>query len=218
MGHGDETCKTLVGNMRKYKQNSAPYDILYDKTRESAIDWWHDNNTKCYLEELAIKILSLIPHSSSCERSFSIFSWYFSRRRGRLLVDRVAGMAKIHTYYITNVKDGMEYYGTNMSIEEVQKLMNEAVYALDEEINEWHEEEDFEEIVNNDEADDTDLNLGSENLDIENDVQLDFEIFAYKDWVQESNENLGRLSMITNERIDEGNLNFNPSELVDNLD
>ena len=62
------------------------------------------------------------------------------------------------------------------------------------------------------------MNLESERLDIENNVKLDFEIFAYNDWMQENNENLERSSMMTNKRIDESNLNFDPIELVDNLD
>ena len=62
------------------------------------------------------------------------------------------------------------------------------------------------------------MNLESERLNIENNVKLDFEIFAYNDWVQENNENLGRSSMITNERINESNLNFDPIELVNDLD
>ena len=51
---------------------------------QDAQTWWLGcKQSNHYLQELALYILSIVPHSASCERVFSILNWFTQKRRSR---------------------------------------------------------------------------------------------------------------------------------------
>ncbi len=70
--------------------------------------WWcmiRDNTHGNCLQQLALRLLSITPHSVMPERLFSILSWHHSKRRNRLSPFVLEAIAKIHTYYKPNSND-----------------------------------------------------------------------------------------------------------------
>jgi hypothetical protein len=51
------------------------------------------------LQQIALRLLSITPHSVMPERLFSILNWHHSKRRNRLSPFTLEAIAKIHTYY-----------------------------------------------------------------------------------------------------------------------
>jgi hypothetical protein len=51
------------------------------------------------LQKIALRLLSITPHSVMPERLFSILDWQHSKRRNRLSAFTLESIAKIHTYY-----------------------------------------------------------------------------------------------------------------------
>ena len=167
-----------------------------------------------YLQTIALKLFSIVPHSANCERIFSVLRWFYGQRQTRLDPSRVSKMAKIHSYYITNAKNQLEYYGNLLSDSEIQ---NQILYATQ---NLTNLEEIQEEVLFNDNfiiednesqyarvlVDEEELNRI---LEIEVCVDLSNQIF--------SNNNI---SYIKNEKeqINEyfiGNVNYNLTDVVD---
>ena len=57
------------------------------------------------LQQIALRFLSITPHSVMPERLFSILSWQHSKRRNRLSPFTLEAIAKIHTFYKHNSED-----------------------------------------------------------------------------------------------------------------
>src|SRR5437588_290255 len=142
-----------------------------------------------YLKSLALKLFSIIPHSASCERSFSMLSFIYGKRR---------------YYSLSNMKNELNDLLTNKESElELKTLIQECGFYDDDETNDSDDEiddiidvdseipshdvyvlivnnmidlnnsiftGDFEEEVHNDSSDDDD--------EILDDEELDFEIIA----------------------------------------
>ena len=51
------------------------------------------------LQNIALRLLSITPHSVMPERLFSVLDWQHSKRRNRLSPFTLESIAKIHTYY-----------------------------------------------------------------------------------------------------------------------
>ena len=51
-----------------------------------------------------------MPSQAGCERNFSTLGWFFGDRRNRLSVSHVESMAKVRSYYLTNIKKELAYY------------------------------------------------------------------------------------------------------------
>ena len=63
----------LVTQMRKYLLQKEFYDLDYMEPIDTLFTWWetcHQNDN--YIQELALKILSITPQNASSERVFSI--------------------------------------------------------------------------------------------------------------------------------------------------
>jgi hypothetical protein len=96
-----------------------------------------------YLQRIALKLLSIVPHLANCERIFSVLRWFYGQRRTKLNTNRISMMAKIHSYYVSNAKNQLQYYGNLLSDNEVQ---NQIIYAT-------QNLTDFQEINDDDEFD-----------------------------------------------------------------
>ena len=86
MGGDSNQCATLVAQMRKYLLRKESYDLDYMEPIDTLFTWWetcHQNNN--YIQELALKILSITPQNASSERVFSILGWFMNKRRTRYI-------------------------------------------------------------------------------------------------------------------------------------
>jgi hypothetical protein len=114
MGHDQDSCQRLISQIRKYKIKRSPFDLSFFKS-DNPIYWWETIQNSNELQALALRLFAITPHSASCERSFSILGWFYGQRRTNLALERVEGMCKLHTYYITNAKQELPYYAVDIS-------------------------------------------------------------------------------------------------------
>ncbi|CAB5368538.1 unnamed protein product [Rhizophagus irregularis] len=96
--------------MRKYMKNKAPFNQHYN-----------------YKSDIPIIC-------ASCERSFSVLGWFYGQRRTKLAVDRVEGMCKLHTYYITNAKRKLPYYAVDTSECSLREKMIDTLTEMSDEL------------------------------------------------------------------------------------
>ena len=100
----------LLAQMRNYELKRSPYHEEFDSTLETPMSWWLSIKDRYkYLPELAIMIFSITPHSAGCERIFSTLGWLYGKRRQRLELSKVEGMAKIRSFYVSNIKNELAY-------------------------------------------------------------------------------------------------------------
>lgn len=141
MGHNKESCGKLLTQLRKYMKKKAPFNQKFNNKSDTPTIWWETANTKdeWELQALALRLFAITPHSASCEQSFLILGWFYGQRRANLAVDRVEGMCKLHTYYITNAKRELPYYSIDTSEKSLREKMIETITEISEEL----ENEDF---------------------------------------------------------------------------
>ena len=150
MGGDEQAVLILISQMRKFWLKKSPYDLPYDITRDTPEIWWMTCPEKpTYLQRIALKLLSIVPHSANCERIFSVLRWFYGQRRTKLSTNRISMMAKIHSYYVSNAKNQLQYYGNLLSDIEVQ---NQVIYATQNltDFQEIDEDDEFDSILLND--------------------------------------------------------------------
>jgi hypothetical protein len=102
-----------------------------------------------YLKSLALKLFSIIPHSASCERSFSMLSFIYGKRRQCLSNLTIEMIAKIRYYLLSNVNNELNYLTNNESESELKNLIQECgFYDDEEEINDSDDE--IDDIIDDD--------------------------------------------------------------------
>ncbi|GBC24127.2 ribonuclease H-like domain-containing protein [Rhizophagus irregularis DAOM 181602=DAOM 197198] len=103
MGGGENSCSELVAQIRAFTQYEKPYDLEYVLGIDNVFLWWRLCNPvhpeEHYIQQLAMKILSITPHNAGCERVFYIIGWMANKRRTRLNVEKLESIAKLHTDY-----------------------------------------------------------------------------------------------------------------------
>jgi hypothetical protein len=73
MGNSKSSNSELLSQLRNYKTNNIPFDTPYNIDCDTPLTWWctcEDNYN--HLQELAIKLFSVVPHSAGCEQIFRI--------------------------------------------------------------------------------------------------------------------------------------------------
>lgn len=125
-------------------------------------------------------------------------------RRTRLDVNKLEGMSKIRSYYLTSIKNELSYYGKELSVEELREVASISTVG---------------EIISLDNEDDTDSLLLEEedeiqihtNLVVEDIIDLNQPIF-------ENMENRNESNNESNEENEETrNMDFNPIDIVDQI-
>lgn len=125
--------------------------------------------TPPYLQLLAMKLFSIVPHAASCERIWSICGWMVGKRRTRLSVSNLEAMTKIHSYYIANGKSELSNYGKDRTAEEIRKTLNDIHQRVEEENEDEHNESEMAgQMVHSDDDD-----IESQELEILNVLNLD---------------------------------------------
>ena len=72
---------------------------------------------------LAKKILSIMLNSASCECEFSKLSWLCKKQQINLGQEHMESLAKMSTYYLSNAKKELSYYGQQMTSEQMSDLL-----------------------------------------------------------------------------------------------
>ena len=112
--------------MRRFEAHLAPYDLPYIENMDTPELWWGSIKHNSYhLAELALRLFGIIPSQSSCERNFSILKWLIGDWRTRLAVQKLENMIKIRSYYLTNIKSELLYYGKELTNNELKESNNE---------------------------------------------------------------------------------------------
>src|SRR6266496_6792631 len=84
IGGGSKTALTLAIQMNNYDAFKPPYNFPYVSNLQTPQLWWLGcRQSQHHLQELALYILSIVPHSASCEHVFSVLSWFTQKRRSR---------------------------------------------------------------------------------------------------------------------------------------
>lgn len=179
MGHNQNSCEKLLSQIRKYKLRKAPFNQSYNSNSDNPIIWWEatqNSDEEWQLQALALRLFAITPHSASCERSFSILGWFYGKRRTNLTVERVEGMCKLHTFYITNAKQELPYYAVNISENQLRIQIINSIMEMGDELEEITEA-DFD-IFNGENIVDTEINTSQVySLDIAREVNLESQIF-----------------------------------------
>ena len=102
--------------MRKYKLKFVPYQEEFIENETPKLWQLTTDDTKPYLQQLALYILSATPHSVNCERVFSTLGWIYGKRRlTRLQTSKVEAMAKIRSFYISKSNEKLKYISSKYS-------------------------------------------------------------------------------------------------------
>ncbi|CAG8706110.1 11798_t:CDS:2, partial [Funneliformis mosseae] len=123
-------CKELISEFWYYDAKKKPFDLPYVQSLDTPILWWGSIKSQPrHLPELAFQLFSISPSQASCERNFSILKWFISDRHTRLNVTKLEGMVKIRSYYITNIRNELIYYGKELKESELRKIVNISAIA-----------------------------------------------------------------------------------------
>ena len=142
-----QSAEALLVQIGEFYLQVILYNSSYNSQINTSLGWWKMCvPTPPYLQLLAIKLFSIIPHAASCERIWSIYGWMVRKRRTRLLVDNLEAMSKIYSYYITNCKSELANYGKDQTAEEIRTIINNTHYVEYENDDDYNEEE-IEKII-----------------------------------------------------------------------
>lgn len=133
----------LISHLRLYKTYEYPYNESYEPKYDIPLKWWETIESEPdYLQELALKLLAIVPNSASCERNFSLLSWLTNNRRLQLKVENLESIAKMCCFYNNNAKKELSYFSANMTESQVLQILNEAngQILLEEEENIYQDE------------------------------------------------------------------------------
>ena len=134
LGNDAESCEILFAQMRKYKLKSVPYQEEFVEDETPKLWWLATDDTKPYLQQLALYILSATPHSANCERVFSTLGWIYGKRRLRLQTSKVEAMAKIRYFYISKSNEELKYASSKYSKDELKDMINESLNYFEEDV------------------------------------------------------------------------------------
>ncbi len=135
--------------MRNYELQRGAYNQQFDRQLEIPMSWWLSIKDKYnYLCDLSIMIFSITPHSAGCERVFSTLGWLYGKRRQRLGLSKVEAMAKIRSFYISNIKSELAYVSQQHTEDEICEIINDSLFLqFEEDENEQVDNETNEEIL-----------------------------------------------------------------------
>ncbi|EXX78712.1 hypothetical protein RirG_012670 [Rhizophagus irregularis DAOM 197198w] len=192
LGYSEQECKELLTQFQKYDQKLKPYDLSYEKNMDMPELWWDSIRSKPYhLRNLALRLFGIAVLQTGCERNFSTLKWIIGDRRTRLDVQKLEGISKIRSYYLTSIKNELSYYGKHLDEAELREVANISAVG--------------EIVALDDNNDNTNYLLLEEDQDI---IDLTQPIF----------ENLENIDNNTSEETNiDRNMDFNPIDLVNQV-
>ena len=126
IGNSLSTTKNIISALQRYEIKVGPYSLIYHNSMyfvyysssfvfiylihldDTPTTWWcmiKDTTHGNSLQQIALRLLSITPHSVMPERLFSVLDWHHSKRRNRLSPFTLESIAKIHTFYKGNLSD-----------------------------------------------------------------------------------------------------------------
>ena len=129
-----QSAGVLMAQIGEFQLQATPFNAKYSVQMNKPLNWWKMcEPSPLYLQLLAIKLFSVVPHAASCERIWSICGWMVGKRRTQLSVENLESMSKIHSYYIANSKSELLNYGKERTTEEIYAILSDAQLCDDEE-------------------------------------------------------------------------------------
>lgn len=110
----------------------SPYHMNFSPSDTPKIWWLSTDDTHDNLQLLALQVLGITPHSAGCERVFSTLGWIYGKRRVRLATSTVESMAKIRSFYMSNIREVLKY-GQEYNVQQLKNMVEEAMYDIEEE-------------------------------------------------------------------------------------
>jgi hypothetical protein len=231
MGYSKEKCKHLCGQLKRYKDKRFPFNISYDDNYETPDLWWNIIDGYDELKQLALKLFAIMPSSASCERGFSKLGWLSGKYRINLSTQSLESLAKMSSYYLSNLKKELVYYGQNISTEEITEI----IHSLDfNEIEEADKDSNFEDsnIINDKSNDNVEVIIEWHPLQLENFIDLNNPIITKDidivqddsdtDLSNEESENSQNTNSNDSNNESESNseskdYNYNPNEIAKDI-
>ncbi|GBC53617.1 ribonuclease H-like domain-containing protein [Rhizophagus irregularis DAOM 181602=DAOM 197198] len=112
-GGDKRSCDRLLAQMRNYELRREPYDQEFDRQLETPMSWW-----------LSIK------------DKYDHLCWLYGKRRQRLGLSRVEAMAKIRSFYISNIRAELVYASQKHIVDELHEMVNDSVFLQFENVDE----------------------------------------------------------------------------------
>ena len=103
----------LLNQLQQYKEEKDPFDMDLSLAKKSPLNWWKLTATDPepeLLPKVACHLFSICPNSATCERGFSTLGWLFERRLN-LKLETLESMCKLITYWKSNFKTELGYFG-----------------------------------------------------------------------------------------------------------
>jgi hypothetical protein len=200
-GYGENISHRLLTQLRQFKRNDPPFKLDYDSKSETPLDWWltFEESEDMPLVSLAIKMFSITPSEAGCERNFSVLKWYYGDRRTRLDLNRIESMSMMRSFWMTNVKKELAFYGKTNTADNLRHCTRTSTVV--DEIDEYEFDDDDD---TSEDPESPDYAIGSTTLDICVIANLDHTIFNGD---QVTQTNLNRVLV-------QDNMEFNVDDLV----
>jgi len=214
----------LLEQLRNYKLRNSSYNSPFSFESGNVLNWWYTcEEDHDYLQEFAIKLFSVVPHSATCERSFSILDWYYGKKRQNLNITTIENMLKIHSYHLSNTEKELKYVGQNISDEELKNLISNAKLWLDDDdyddyvVEEVEEENSVSDDISESESDFYEVEPNYE-IDKKNNFVLEEIIDLNNSIFTDGNQSQIHLDVEnnTNQLIDE-NYKYNSNDLINSF-
>ena len=137
LGNGKCSTMRLMSQLMKFKHGQSPYDLPFDGEFMSPCLWWMSvaDSVGSELQRLAMRLLSITPHSAACERAFSILGWIHTKSRNRMLIPRLEAMGKMYMYTACHMqlpKNQSSSHGSSSQV--VQRDLSSAVSCYESEL------------------------------------------------------------------------------------
>ncbi|RIB02219.1 hypothetical protein C2G38_2228425 [Gigaspora rosea] len=176
IGKGEvASANILVVQIKKYDAHEPLYNFSFVEEIESLQIWWNGCKLENhYLQKLALHLLAIIPYSASCKHIFSVLSWIIQK------AEKVSNIAKLHTYYMTNTQNELNYFTHNILESEFEQIIENYLNSIeynDDMFNNNIEESDRDYVSDKNDLEKI-IQIDCENLDA-NEI-IDFDIFTEK--------------------------------------
>lgn len=131
--HKNEKVSYMIGQMASFKCFESYYSTKYSSSFVKPQIWWQMiSDPNDFLKNLALKLFSIVPHSVTCERAFSMLNLLYGKRRQCLNISTIEMMAKIRFYLLSNTTNELNHSREENELE-LKTLIQECGFFNEEE-------------------------------------------------------------------------------------
>ena len=143
-------------------------------------------------------MFSITPSEAGCERNFSILKWFYGDFWTCLDISKVESMSMMHTFWMTNIKKEMAYYGREITDDDLRQCTQILTVS---------ESDDMQEIPESSDSIPESISIIS--LDITSIANLDHNIFNNSNQIIQTDQ-----TNQTNVNRELDNINYDVDNLV----